>query len=339
MSLLYDLHNGKNAKLPYYIAAFARELLPPRRRDIAAIIEKARQRDDWPYILDRVNYYCKTAAPVTDGATRVRDIPRSAQPSTYWHDLREQMRPFGFDAAINWLPGDITHVPPVPSITKSRPIEGDNANSVLLKLDKIRHFIWVDDRVPYEEKTARAVFRGKVPGKGKRVEFFDRYFGDPRIDLGDSSRHGNPAWHTPRMTIAEQLRYKWILALEGFDVASNLKWVMSSQSVAVMPEPEYETWFMEGRLQPDVHYLRISRDFSDLHDRLDWLEAHPDEARRIIAAANEWTRQFRDTRRERLIATLVIAKYLYASAEFKVQSVESFFSAQSKGQSAQSYGS
>ena len=50
------------------------------------------------------------------------------------------------------------------------------------------------------------------------------------------------------MTINEQLHYKFILCSEGNDVASNLKWVMSSNSIAVMPKPKFETWFMEGIL-------------------------------------------------------------------------------------------
>ena len=40
-------------------------------------------------------------------------------------------------------------------------------------------------------------------------------------------------------------KHKFILCIEGNDVASNLKWVMSSNSVAVMPKPKFESWFME----------------------------------------------------------------------------------------------
>lgn len=310
MSIIYDLTSGKNAKLPYFLRGFARELIPARPRDIGAIIQRAKARYDWEYIADRVNYYCKAVLPLGDKPRRVCDIRRKEQASTYYFDLKEYMRPFSRETFINFLPGDITHIPDVPSITKSRPIAGDNSTSVLLKLDKIRHFLWVDDKSDYASKMSRAVFRGKVAGKEKRIRFFEMYYGDPMLDLGDTSHHGHPQWQVGKMTIAEQLRYKWILALEGNDVASNLKWVMSSHSVAVMPEPEYETWFMEGRLRADVHYLRIERDFSDLHERLRWVEAHPEAMRKIIAAANEYTMQFRDEKRERLIATLVIAKYL-----------------------------
>lgn len=311
MSIFYNLVSGKNVKATYFLKGFLREIVPYVGDSPAKIIEKARRRKDWDYILDRVDYYCKNQVrSLGDDTVRLCDIRRKDAASTYYFDLKEYARPFPRDARINFLPGDITHIPAFPALTKSRPIEGDNANSVLLKLDKIRHFLWVNDSMPYESKTDRVIFRGKVPGKEKRERFFEQYFGDERVDLGCTSRHGRPEWRTGKLTLREQLRFKWILALEGNDVASNLKWVMSGNSVAVMPEPEYETWFMEGRLIPDVHYLRISRDFSDLHERLDYIQNNPDHAKRIIRNANEYTLQFRDEKREKIIAMLVVARFL-----------------------------
>ena len=40
-----------------------------------------------------------------------------------------------------------------------------------------------------------------------------------------------------KVSIDYHLKHKFILCIEGNDVASNLKWVMSSNSVAVMPKP------------------------------------------------------------------------------------------------------
>jgi hypothetical protein len=45
-----------------------------------------------------------------------------------------------------FLFGDITCVPKIPSLLKSRPVGIYNSNSVLLNLDKIRHFTFVNDR-------------------------------------------------------------------------------------------------------------------------------------------------------------------------------------------------
>ena len=41
---------------------------------------------------------------------------------------------------------------------------------------------------------------------------------------------------------------------------------MSSNSVAVMPKPKYESWFMEGKLIPDYHYVLIKDDYSDFEE-------------------------------------------------------------------------
>ncbi len=66
------------------------------------------------------------------------------------------------------------------------------------------------------------------------------------------------------MSLYDHLHYRYIMALEGNDVATNLKWIMSSNSIAVMPRPTCETWFMEGRLIPNYHYIEIADDFHDL---------------------------------------------------------------------------
>lgn len=111
------------------------------------------------------------------------------------------------------------------------------------------------------------------------------------------------------MTIGEHLDYKFIMSLEGNDVASNLKWVMSSNSIAVTPRLTQETWFMEGTLKPNYHYIEVKDDFSDLEERLTYYIEHPDEAEAIIRHAHAYVEQFRDRDREKLISLLVLKKY------------------------------
>ena len=45
---------------------------------------------------------------------------------------------------------------------------------------------------------------------------------------------------------------------------------MSSNSLAVMPKPKFESWFMEGLLIPDHHFVEIKRDYSDLEEKLNY---------------------------------------------------------------------
>ena len=99
------------------------------------------------------------------------------------------------------------------------------------------------------------------------------------------------------------------MTFEGNDIASNIRWVMSTNSIAVMPRPRNESWFMEGRLRPGYHYIEVRDDYSDLEEKIDYYIAHPEQAQQIIDQANDFARQFYDSRRERFISLLVMKKY------------------------------
>ena len=137
------------------------------------------------------------------------------------------------------------------------------------------------------------------------------YFGSECCDAGISTPRPEypPEWTKPHISMYDHLNYKFILAIEGYDVATNLKWIMSSNSLAVMPRPTYETWFMEGTLIPGYHYVEVRPDYSDLEERMRYYIEHPDEAEAIIAHAHEYVAQFRDRRREKIISLLVLQNY------------------------------
>lgn len=308
---------AKNTKIAYYLRSYSlllcpkfilRHILRRRLKEIAASPEKE-------YIMSRVDYYNRLA----DGATLPADAPTLGEHtlknkkcgSVYFFDTYEYTRYFA--ATLRWLlkGGDVTTIPPHPTIVKSRPIAGDNANSVLMKLNKVRHFFFVNDPIPFEEKENKILFRGDANGKPGRIRFFEKWFGHPMCDLRDTAGHSvNPAeWKGPGMSVEEHFKCRYIIALEGVDVASNLKWVMSSNCIAVMPRPTYETWFMEGTLIPNYHYIEIKPDYSDLLERIEYYNNHIDEAKEIIKHANEYVEQFRNKHRENLISLAVLAKY------------------------------
>ena len=76
-----------------------------------------------------------------------------------------------------------------------------------------------------------------------------------------------------------------------------------------MHKPTCESWFMEGRLIPNYHYIEIKPDFSDIAERLAYYNEHEDEAKAIIKHAHEWVEQFLDKKREDVISYLVMKKY------------------------------
>ena len=243
---------------------------------------------------------------------KVKCFQLSTFHKAYYFDLRDVARYFPSDSRICYVPGDVYFTPDHPAIVKSRLLSPTNQNSVLLKLDKLRHFIFIKDTLRFEDKMNCAIFRGKIRSSRLRAKFIQMYFGSSICDCGivESDTRFPSEWKVAKKTLREHLRYKFIIALEGNDVASNLKWVMSSNSIAVMTRPTCETWFMEGRLIPNYHYIEIKEDLSDLPEKLDYYATHIDEAQQIINHAHEYVSLFMDEEREILIQLLVMDKYL-----------------------------
>ena len=117
------------------------------------------------------------------------------------------------------------------------------------------------------------------------------------------------------MSIPEHFKYKFILALEGYDMASSLQWIMASGCVPVMPKPTVEGWLMHSQLVAGRHYIEIAPDFSDVGDVMRYYIGHPDEARMISEESRKWALQFNDRKREKIISLLVVDKYLSSIAK------------------------
>ena len=45
---------------------------------------------------------------------------------------------------------------------------------------------------------------------------------------------------------------------------------------------------MEGTLIPNYHYVLLKDDYSDIQEKMDYYNNHPEEALRIIKNANEY---------------------------------------------------
>ncbi len=310
----------KRSKLGYYIRAVVNTFLMPRsscRRQLKTRLLSV-SAFDRHIIKQRVNHYNRLAGrhELSDGAVRIADVDRLARPRVYSFDSQEHLRYFPASLKINYRWGDVTHVPGEPAFVKSRPVQGDNANAVILKLDKVRHFNFINDKKPFLHKQDKLIGRGVIT-QPHRIRFYEQYFGHPLCDLGQINTDGNPHWLTEKLSIDAHLDYKFILALEGNDVATNLKWVMSSNSLAVMPIPKFETWFMESTLIPDFHYVCIKDDYSDLEEKLKHYIQHPNEALKIIANAHRFVAQFRNQQLENLISLLVIEKYFYRTGQLE----------------------
>ncbi len=308
----------KNSKFLYYSLNFARQFVP--RSFFQEQLNKRLHhlsKFDLEYIKYRVNYYNKLhdKCALPTSVHPLKDFKLIKKHKTYFFDTFEYTRFFPDNYRIDFTFGDITAIPPVPSVVKSRPISGENNNAVIMKLNKVRHFTFTADTKKFSKKKNILVGRMNV-NQEQRLRFLDIYFNHPLCNVGQiNEKGGNPKYLVNYLSIDEHLDYKFILCIEGHDVASNLKWVMSSNSVAVMPRPKYETWFMEGTLIPNYHYIEIKDDYSDLEEKLQYYIRHPEEAEKISKNANEYVEQFKDKKRENLISLLVLERYCHMTGQ------------------------
>ncbi len=260
-------------------------------------------------ILDRVAY-CNQLGEVSQTCPEqcLGEMSHKHKPF-YYFDLLAEAKGFGKEFRLNPLFGDITYVPDVPSIVKSRPINGNVANSVLMKLDRFRHFYFPKDTRSWEDKRPSSVWRGRIHSQAPRQAVVERYHNSDVHDIGHVEQL--PGLPDPKgwLSISQQLEHRYILSIEGNDVATNLKWAMASNSVVLSPALEFETWFMEGKLIPGEHFVELRPDMADLDDKIAWLEENQKEAQQIIANAHAWVRQFHDKDKEQLVAALVLQKY------------------------------
>jgi hypothetical protein len=151
--------------------------------------------------------------------------------------------------------------------------------------------------VAWLEKRPQAVWRGSrnvtVPstyhdhGTGpKHPRDLAVEFGATYPDVLDASFE--------RTTIADQLRYRYILDLDGAVSAwSATYWKLLSNSVMLKYRSHWEGWYHRD-LKPWVHYVPFES-FHELPAVVGWCREHDDRCRSIATAATEFARRLSPT--------------------------------------------
>jgi hypothetical protein len=230
-----------------------------------------------------------------------------------------------------------------PALIKARLIAAPGAGA-LVPTQWIRHFGPMEKvsgaDSPWKSKTPRLVWRGATtgPGPGEKpdrpssrahiADVVKRTEGTTRIDVGYSHVVGTRKWPTisrgrtqvrqwPQeyraadavrnsLTMAEFLENKYLLALEGNDVASGLKWMMASNSCVLMPPPSVESWFCESFLEPWKHYVPVKPDLSDLEQKVEWCQNNDKVTEEIARAGQEFAKAFVDPVTENALLAAVL---------------------------------
>jgi hypothetical protein len=304
-------------KLFYYLKRFGYNELPTaffkkKFQRLRQFENQCNQQD----LAFRIDYYIKleNKFKVPEQAVSVKNFKRT-KGTEYYLDLKDFLHYFKPNTSFAYQFGDKTTLTNYPTLTKARPIYGANENAVLFKLNKRRHFNWVNDQRAFADKEDKLVWRGGAYNALRR-EFVERFYNNPNCNVGQTNKKiENVPWQKEYLAVAEQLKYKFIFCPEGNDVATNLKWVLSSNSLCFMPKPKFETWFMEGLLKPGIHYVEIKNDLSDIEEKINYYSKNIEEAQNIIDNANKHVQMFQNEALEDIISIKVLERYAVLSGQ------------------------
>ena len=201
--------------------------------------------------------------------------------------------------------------------TKSRPIDLINNFNILLNLNTPRHWKDLDDvkkyDIPFDKKNNKIIWRGTSTGN-KRVNFVEKYQNHQNedIDIKFSNLCQNVIdnnYILSKLSIKEQLQSKFLISIEGNDVATNLKWILYSNSVVIMPKPTVCSWIMEDKLISGTHYIEIKSDYSNLEEKYKWCLNNLEECKKIAENGKKYIEQFLNQENEIKITNKIIEIY------------------------------
>jgi len=227
---------------------------------------------------------------------------------------------------FNYNPYDNSESMDIPTFVKSR--NKQNAGkSILLPLEDLYipsyYITMLNDDISFNKKKKSCVWRGcnsgnffiKNKNKGSRESLVLKYGKHPIYNIGlsyanykcDNTLNYNiEDYVKPILSIRNQLEYMFIISVEGNDFATNLSWIMLSNSVPLMPIPYVETWKMESKLIPYVHYIPLNNDFSDLDEKMDWCMNNIEKCEEIAFMSKLYVLQFFDKEKEDNIIKQII---------------------------------
>jgi hypothetical protein len=177
----------------------------------------------------------------------------------------------------------------------------------LLNEDKI--FLYDDKEkvCKWEEKKPALIWRGSFTGQsgprtlltahidgGPRTNVVRKYFDHNTsvIDVAFSDHGLNGQYiRTSFTSMADQLSFKYILSLEGNDVATGLKWMLLSNSVVFMAKPQIVSFLMEDLLVPFVHFIPLEDDYSNILEMVHWAQENDEKCKWISDQATLYMEQ------------------------------------------------
>jgi len=218
--------------------------------------------------------------------------------------------------------------------TRARPIDLTDNFNILLNLDTPVHWDCLNDvnnfDIPFDKKNNKIIWRGTStgyrggdPSNIPRVNLVNKYQNHKNKNIDIKFSHLcqnviNNNYIFNNLSMKEQLESKFLISVEGNDVASNTEWVLYSNSVVIMSKPTMCSWSMQDKLIPGIHYVEVKSDHSDLEEKYEWCLNNLEECKKIAENGKKFIEQFLDKEKEKKITNKIIEIYC-KTIKFKLE--------------------
>lgn len=213
----------------------------------------------------------------------------------------------------------------VAAFVKTREIKDKNCYQILGRLQYQRHWGYLNEPIQkyhlteWKYKKNEIVWRGApTVGKWKNELYQDRkYFCDlyhKKYNVGfntiwDNESESYKILLKDSLNIEKQLEYKYIISIEGNEKDSGLNWKLRSNSLVIMRPPLFESWLMESKLEPWIHYVPLKNDFTNLDEIYNWCLNNDNKCKDIVRNANIFMDQFQNIEEEKKLFGKIVKDY------------------------------
>ncbi|KAF7717414.1 Glycosyl Transferase Family 90 protein [Penicillium ucsense] len=145
----------------------------------------------------------------------------------------------------------------------------------------------------WENKIPKILWRGATMGLKLREKLIKVTANQPWADVKALEWRNHDSMRDDLKSMSDHCEYKYLVHTEGNSYSGRLKYLQSCRSVVIAHKMD---WIQHQHpllrdSGPDQNHVTVKRDFSDLKAKIEWLQTHDEEARRI---ADNNVRTFRE---------------------------------------------
>ncbi|KAL6242404.1 hypothetical protein RBB50_010543 [Rhinocladiella similis] len=137
----------------------------------------------------------------------------------------------------------------------------------------------------WSTKVPRLFWRGAVMGLELREKLLQTAAGKPWADVKALTWREKDSMANDLKSMPEHCQYKYLAHTEGNSYSGRLKYLQSCKSVVIAHKMDWIQHYhpLMKSSGPQQNFVEVQRDYSDLEDKISWLENHNGAAEKIAS--------------------------------------------------------